>query len=147
MQFGGAFGKAVVRGDEPFALGQLTEGEAFFDELLLKVPVSPATRATRAMTTTVTISVRRRDCLRRSAAIACWRAWRPVFFRCRFCVAIGENRIRYRDRDRSIDESTRALSLVVQKFGGTSVADPDRIRAVADHVARTRRQGHDVVVV
>jgi len=27
--------------------------------------------------------------------------------------------------------------LLVQKFGGTSVADPDRIRAVADHVART----------
>src|SRR5581483_9417651 len=39
------------------------------------------------------------------------------------------------------------MSLVVQKFGGTSVADPDRIRAVADHIARTRRQGHDVVVV
>src|SRR5205823_3766575 len=88
-----------------------------------------------------------RDWRRRAAAIACWRAWRPVFFRCRFCVAIGENGIRYRDRDRSIDESTRALSLVVQKFGGTSVADPDRIREVADHVARTRRQGHDVVVV
>jgi len=39
------------------------------------------------------------------------------------------------------------VSLVVQKFGGTSVADPDRIRAVADHIVRTRRQGHDVVVV
>ena len=38
-------------------------------------------------------------------------------------------------------------TLVVQKFGGTSVADPDRIRAVADHIARTRRQGADVVVV
>jgi aspartate kinase len=39
------------------------------------------------------------------------------------------------------------VSLVVQKFGGTSVADPDRIRAVADHVVRTREQGHAVVVV
>ena len=39
------------------------------------------------------------------------------------------------------------MSLIVQKYGGTSVADADRIRAVADHVARTRRQGHDVVVV
>jgi len=39
------------------------------------------------------------------------------------------------------------VSLVVQKFGGTSVADPDRIRAVADHVARTRLQGRDVIVV
>jgi aspartate kinase len=37
--------------------------------------------------------------------------------------------------------------LLVQKFGGTSVADPDRIRAVADHVARTRRGGDDVIVV
>ena len=39
------------------------------------------------------------------------------------------------------------VSLVVQKFGGTSVADPDRIRAVAEHVVRTSRQGHEVVVV
>jgi aspartate kinase len=39
------------------------------------------------------------------------------------------------------------MSLVVQKFGGTSVADADRIRAVADHVARTFRQQNDVVVV
>ncbi len=39
------------------------------------------------------------------------------------------------------------MSLVVQKFGGTSVGDADRIRAVADHVARTRRAGADVVVV
>src|SRR5262249_42458067 len=39
------------------------------------------------------------------------------------------------------------VGLVVQKFGGTSVADADRMRAVAEHVAFTRRQGHDVVVV
>ena len=39
------------------------------------------------------------------------------------------------------------MPLVVQKFGGTSVADAERIRAVADHVARTRRDGNDVVVV
>ncbi len=39
------------------------------------------------------------------------------------------------------------MSLVVQKFGGTSVADPDRIREVADHVARYRRRGDDIVVV
>jgi aspartate kinase len=40
-----------------------------------------------------------------------------------------------------------AVALVVQKFGGTSVADADRIRSVADYVARTRRAGDDVVVV
>lgn len=39
------------------------------------------------------------------------------------------------------------MPLVVQKFGGTSVADPERIRAVADHVARTRRKADVVVVV
>jgi aspartate kinase len=38
------------------------------------------------------------------------------------------------------------VALVVQKFGGTSVADPDRIREVADHVARTIRHGNEVVV-
>ena len=39
------------------------------------------------------------------------------------------------------------MPLVVQKFGGTSVADADRIRSVADHVARTVRRGNQVVVV
>jgi aspartate kinase len=39
------------------------------------------------------------------------------------------------------------VGLVVQKFGGTSVGDPDRIKAVAQHVVATRRRGHDVVVV
>jgi aspartate kinase len=39
------------------------------------------------------------------------------------------------------------VSLVVQKFGGTSVADPGRLRAVAEHVVRTKRQGHEVVAV
>src|SRR5262245_2992635 len=40
-----------------------------------------------------------------------------------------------------------SVSLLVQKFGGTSVADPERIRAVADHIVRTRRDGNDIVVV
>jgi len=39
------------------------------------------------------------------------------------------------------------MALIVQKFGGTSVGDADRIRAVADHVARTRSAGNEVVVV
>jgi aspartate kinase len=39
------------------------------------------------------------------------------------------------------------MALRVQKFGGTSVGDTDRIRAVADHVARTLRSGDSVVVV
>ena len=39
------------------------------------------------------------------------------------------------------------MALIVQKFGGTSVGDADRIRAVADHIARTRRQGNSVLAV
>jgi len=39
------------------------------------------------------------------------------------------------------------MALIVQKYGGTSVADVDRIRNVAGRVARSRAQGHDVVVV
>ncbi len=39
------------------------------------------------------------------------------------------------------------MSLVVQKYGGTSVADPERIREVAENVVRSRRRGDVVVVV
>jgi len=39
------------------------------------------------------------------------------------------------------------MGLVVQKYGGTSVGDAERIRAVADHVARTVAEGNQVVVV
>jgi aspartate kinase len=39
------------------------------------------------------------------------------------------------------------MALRVQKFGGTSVGDTDRIRAVADHIARTLRSGDQVVAV
>lgn len=39
------------------------------------------------------------------------------------------------------------MALIVQKYGGTSVADPDRIKAVADNVVITKRRGDDVIVV
>jgi len=39
------------------------------------------------------------------------------------------------------------LALIVQKYGGTSVGDPTRIRAVAERVAASRREGNDVIVV
>src|SRR5438034_553922 len=39
------------------------------------------------------------------------------------------------------------MPIVVQKYGGSSVADVTRLRQVADRVMRTRRAGHDVVVV
>jgi len=39
------------------------------------------------------------------------------------------------------------MALIVQKYGGTSVADPERMRNVARHVAATRNAGHQLVVV
>ena len=39
------------------------------------------------------------------------------------------------------------MSLIVQKFGGSSVADEDKIRHVARRIVDTRRAGHDVVAV
>jgi aspartate kinase len=39
------------------------------------------------------------------------------------------------------------MSLLVQKYGGTSVGSIERIEAVADKVATFRSQGHDLVVV
>lgn len=39
------------------------------------------------------------------------------------------------------------MSLIVQKFGGTSVANLERIQNVARRVAKTYDQGHDVVVI
>ena len=39
------------------------------------------------------------------------------------------------------------MSLIVQKYGGTSVGTPERIRVVAGRVAAERRAGADVVVV
>ena len=39
------------------------------------------------------------------------------------------------------------MSLIVQKFGGTSLGDLERINRVADRVARTVAEGHRTVVV
>jgi aspartate kinase len=38
-------------------------------------------------------------------------------------------------------------SLVVQKYGGSSLADADRIKHVARRIARERQSGSDLVVV
>ncbi len=37
--------------------------------------------------------------------------------------------------------------IIVQKYGGTSVGNPERIKNVAKRVVRTKEEGHDVVVV
>ncbi|AYF76769.1 aspartate kinase [Nocardia yunnanensis] len=39
------------------------------------------------------------------------------------------------------------MSVIVQKYGGSSVATAERIRRVAERIVETKKQGHDVVVV
>jgi aspartate kinase len=39
------------------------------------------------------------------------------------------------------------MSIVVQKYGGSSVADADGVKRVAQRIVQTRQAGHDVVVV
>jgi len=39
------------------------------------------------------------------------------------------------------------VALIVQKYGGTSVGTPERIKSLAQRVARFKAQGHQVVVV
>jgi aspartate kinase len=39
------------------------------------------------------------------------------------------------------------MALIVQKYGGTSVGSPERIRNVAEKVAKYKAQGHQIVVV
>ncbi len=39
------------------------------------------------------------------------------------------------------------MALIVQKFGGTSVADPKKMKNVARRVGRTKDEGNDVIVV
>ncbi len=39
------------------------------------------------------------------------------------------------------------MAFIVQKYGGTSVGNPDRIRNVATRVAAARKEGHKIVVV
>ena len=39
------------------------------------------------------------------------------------------------------------VAMLVQKFGGTSVADAERMRNVADYIARAKRRGDQPVIV
>src|SRR5579872_7634850 len=39
------------------------------------------------------------------------------------------------------------MALIVQKFGGSSVADASKMQEVARRIAKTRKKGHHVVVV
>ena len=44
-------------------------------------------------------------------------------------------------------ERSKVVSLVVQKYGGSSVADAERIKRVAERIVDTKRAGNDVAVV
>ena len=90
---------------------------------------------------------------RPSAAARCWAsvALGGAALALALALRVRHDRARYPS---ALNWSARVLriasspvALVVQKFGGTSVADPDRMRAVADHIARTKRRGNEVVVV
>jgi aspartate kinase len=39
------------------------------------------------------------------------------------------------------------MAVIVQKYGGSSVADVEKLRYVAQRVMQTQQQGHQVVVV
>ena len=39
------------------------------------------------------------------------------------------------------------MALIIQKYGGTSVADAERVKEVAKRVLRYKEEGHDVIVV
>lgn len=39
------------------------------------------------------------------------------------------------------------MAVIVQKYGGSSVADTEKIKAVAQRIVSTVREGHEVVAV
>ena len=41
----------------------------------------------------------------------------------------------------------KQMALIVQKFGGSSVADPEKIHRCAARAVASKREGNDVVVV
>jgi len=76
------------------------------------------------------------------------RAALSSFWRFRFSVDIGSGRLGPLEGVVHSRLPIRyAMSIVVQKYGGTSVASPDRIARIADRIVATRREGNDVVVV
>ena len=39
------------------------------------------------------------------------------------------------------------MSVIVQKYGGSSVADVDKLKKIAEMIAAVKKQGYDVVAV
>src|SRR5690606_20658264 len=59
----------------------------------------------------------------------------------------GKEDLRAAEPSRVKDRKHQGMARIVMKFGGTSVADPDRIHNVARHVKREVDLGHEVAVV
>jgi aspartate kinase len=55
---------------------------------------------------------------------------------------VEDNTLNSQDRKRD-----HHLSIIVQKFGGTSVGSTEKIKRMADRVIQEKKKGHDVVVV
>src|SRR5258705_12911069 len=51
------------------------------------------------------------------------------------------------DRIAAFPRFPSPVSLIVQKYGGTSMGSPERIREVARRIARFAKEGHQLVVV
>ena len=60
---------------------------------------------------------------------------------------MGYKRILFREFRAFVFFVVAVMSVTVQKYGGSSVADVTRIKRVAERVMETKRRGHDVVVV
>ena len=65
----------------------------------------------------------------------------------RVLIISGEGRDKLEYLFFHADLSGFPVSLIVQKYGGTSMGSPERIREVARRVARFAREGHQLVVV
>src|SRR5205823_362383 len=87
----------------------------------------------------------------RQSYVRCPGAWQCAFVHPATAVAASLTPrlcIRGFSHQGSIEERVEpAMAPLVMKFGGTSVADLDRIRNVARHVKREIHAGHEVAVV
>src|SRR4051794_3531288 len=104
---------------------------------LAAATIVPTTAISTTTTATMAMSRRRRSVRSTARRAAASRpAWRSRLRGLdRFAMTAHAIGPRYRCRDAPEPSITcPPVALVVQKFGGTSVADPDRMRAVADHV-------------
>src|SRR5690606_35068001 len=67
---------------------------------------------------------------------------------CSVICAVTHTRRKYIGLWAELPDNPRGviLALIVQKYGGSSVADAESIKRVAKRIVDTRRAGHDVVV-